>query len=97
MSGPKLGRPPKDGHKATKVEYQDNVDRIEVERIFSLDKHSYGAGLIMTKLEDTTLSAISMSIFVGNLFSTSFGSLFLLYLVDCGSEPASQHYIVLIG
>lgn len=97
MSGPKLGRPPKDGHKTTKIEYKDNVDRIEVERIFSLDKHSYGAGLIMTKLKDTTLSAIGMSIFVGNLFSTSFGSLFLLYLVDCRENPTSQHCVVLIG
>lgn len=40
MSGPKLGRPPKEGRKSTKKEYQDNTDRIEVERFFSRDKHS---------------------------------------------------------
>ena len=33
MSGPKLGRPSKD-KKSTKEEYQDNTDRIEVERFF---------------------------------------------------------------
>ena len=34
MSGSKLGRPSKD-KKSTKEEYQDNTDRIEVERFFS--------------------------------------------------------------
>ena len=36
MSGPKLGRPSKD-KKSTKEEYQDNTDRIEVERFFSTE------------------------------------------------------------
>lgn len=35
-----------------KQEYQDNTDRIEVERAFSLEKHCYGMGLITTKLEE---------------------------------------------
>lgn len=35
MSGPKLGRPSKD-KKSTKEEYQDNTDRIEVERFSAL-------------------------------------------------------------
>mgnify|MGYP000417626128 FL=1 len=48
MSGPKLGRPSKD-KKSTKEEYQDNTDRIEVERFFSTEKRCNGAGLIMTK------------------------------------------------
>lgn len=65
MSGPRLGRPPKEKQKTTREEYQDNVDRIEVERFFSLDKHCYGAGLIMTKLPETTLSSITMSVLVG--------------------------------
>ena len=80
MSGPRLGRPPKEKQKPTKEEYQDNVDIIEVERFFSLDKHCYGAGLIMTKLPETTLSSIAMSVLVGNLFRIPTGSLFLLYL-----------------
>lgn len=96
LSGPKLGRPPKNKPKTTKAEYKDNVDRIEVERVFSLDKHCYGAGLIMTKLSETTLSSISMSVFVGNLFSVPVGSFFLLYFADCGPEAGSQHYMELI-
>ena len=68
-------------------------DRIEVERFFSLDKHCYGAGLIMTKLPETTLSSIAMSVLVGNLFRIPTGSLFLLYFVDSGTESESQHYM----
>ena len=96
MSGPRLGRPPKEKQKPTKEEYQDNVDRIEVERFFSLDKHCYGAGLIMTKLPETTLSSITMSVLVGNLFRIPTGSLFLLYFVDSGAESESQHYMELV-
>lgn len=48
MSGPKLGRPSKD-KKNTKEEYQDNTDRIEVERFFSAEKRCNGAGLIKLK------------------------------------------------
>lgn len=68
LSGPKLGRPSKDAEYDKKVEYQDNVDRIEVERQFSLGKRCYSLGLIKTKLKETTLTSITLSIFVMNLF-----------------------------
>ena len=38
ISGPKLGRPSKTSKIDKKTEYQDNVDRIEVERAFSVSK-----------------------------------------------------------
>lgn len=63
MSGPKLGRPTKD-KKNTREEYQDNTDRIDAERFFSTEKRCNGVGLIMTKLEETTLSSIVMSVLV---------------------------------
>ena len=75
MSGPKLGRPSKD-KKSTKEEYQDNTDRIEVERFFSTEKRCNGAGLIMTKLEETTLSSIAMSVLVTNLFAVDISGIF---------------------
>jgi Transposase domain (DUF772). len=69
LSGPKLGRPGKTVNLSKKkTEYRDNVDRIEVERDFSLCKRCYGLGLIRTKLKETTYGAIGMSIFVSNLF-----------------------------
>lgn len=46
----------------------DNTDRIEVERAFSLNKRCYGMGLITTKLEETQLTSIALSVFVSNLF-----------------------------
>ena len=71
LSGPKLGRPGINTENDKHVEYQDNVDRIEVERAFSLAKRCYNLGLIKTKLEETTLTSISLSIFVMNLFKVS--------------------------
>lgn len=68
LSGPKLGRPTETSKVDKKIEYQDNTDRIEVERSFSLSKRCYGLGLIKTKLEETTLTSISLSVFVTNLF-----------------------------
>ena len=49
-------------------EYQDNTDRIEVERTFSLSKRCYGMSCITTKLEKTQLTSITLSVFVTNLF-----------------------------
>lgn len=85
MSGPKLGRPSKDQEQTKadkKTEYQDNKDRIEVERFFSLDKRCNGAGLITTKLEETTLHSVAMSVFVTNLFSLIVPDFFVLYFWD---------------
>jgi hypothetical protein len=69
ISGPKLGRRKQESYAIDKkIEYQDNTDRIEVERAFSLCKRSYGLGLIRTKRESTTYGAIGLSVFVRNLF-----------------------------
>ena len=68
LSGPKLGRPSKDNEYDKAIEYKDNVDRIEVERSFSLSKRCYGMDLIKTKLEETTMATIALSVFVTNLF-----------------------------
>ena len=51
LSGPKLGRPNVITTKTDKkLEYQDNTDRIAVEREFSSEKRCYGLGKIVTKL-----------------------------------------------
>lgn len=80
LSGPKLGRPSltEQSAKEKKQEYQDNTDRIEVERSFSLSKRCYGLGLIRTKLYDTTLTSIALSVFVTNLFKIQARILFVL-------------------
>ena len=68
LSGPKLGRPSVTAKVDKKQEYQDNTDRIEVERTFSLSKRCYGMDCITTKLEETQLTSIALSVFVMNLF-----------------------------
>ena len=67
LSGPALGRPKKDPRADKRIEYADAVDRIEVERAFSLAKRSFGLGLITTKLECTTRSSIILSIIAMNV------------------------------
>ena len=81
LSGSKLGRPGK-SHKVEKeIEYQDNKDRIEVERAFSLSKRCYGMGLIMEKLEGTHLTSIGISVLVTNLFKIYKDSFSVLILM----------------
>lgn len=83
LSGPKLGRPGKTVKEDRKQEYQDNTDRIEVERSFSLGKRCYGMGLIVTKLEKTQLTSIALSVFVMNLFKIHHRILYaLFYMYD---------------
>ena len=79
LSGPALGRPKKDSRADKKQEYRDAVDRIEVERSFSLAKRCFGLGLIRTKLEGTSRGSVSLSILTMNvdrLLSRSLGSFF---------------------
>ena len=68
LSGPKLGRSRATAKVNKKQECQDNTDRIEVERTFSLSKRCYGMNCITTKLEETQLTSIALSVFVTNLF-----------------------------
>ena len=92
ISGPKLGRRPKDEKQKQadkKIAYKDNTDRIGVERFFSLGKRCNGMGLIRTRLEETSLTVISLSILVTNLFRTMSSINFLaFYLTNESDEPA---------
>lgn len=82
LSGPKLGRPSAAAKVDKKQEYQDNTDRIEVERTFSLSKRCYGMDCITTKLEETQLTSVALSVFVMNLFKIQRRILYaLLYLI----------------
>ena len=69
LSGKRLGRPKKDADSKAekKIVYQDNTDRIEVERKFSLAKRKFGLGLLFTKREDTTRASIVLSIIAMNI------------------------------
>ena len=96
LSGPKLGRPSQDAKTDKKQEYQDNTDRIEVERFFSRNKRCYGLGCIVTKLEETQLTSIALSVFVSNLFRIQKRVLLaFIWLYHKYVVHASQHKIEL--
>ncbi len=67
LSGPALGRPKKDEVLEKVQDYKDNADRIEVERSFSNMKRYFVANLITTKLKETTLTSIALSVIALNL------------------------------
>lgn len=74
LSGPKLGRPPKqtEQNKAKiaadkKIARQDEIDRVAIEGKFGLGKRRYSLGRIMTKLSHTSKTAIVISFLVINL------------------------------
>ena len=67
LSGPALGRPKKDPKADKKIEYEDAVERIEVERAFSLAERRFGLGLLTTRLESTIKSSIVLSIIAMNV------------------------------
>ena len=92
ISGPKLGRPSESTKKeGAKREHQDNTDRIEVERFFSRDKRSFGAGLIMTKLEETSLTSIALSALAANIFVADTSDFFVCYLDDQPDEYGNRY------
>lgn len=88
LSGPALGRPKKDPSADRKQEYRDAVDRIEVERSFSLAKRCFGLGLIRTKLDSTTRSSIAMSVIAMNVDRlAAFSFVEFLVLIFQGAKP----------
>jgi IS5 family transposase len=74
LSGPPLGRPPKETAENTMliqqqkaIAKQDEIDRIPIEGKFGQGKRRYGLGLIMSKRPETSACSIVMSFLVMNL------------------------------
>lgn len=70
VSGPRLGRPPKDQRltrEQKKQEYEDICARNVVEGVFGTTKTAYGMDPVMTRLEETTRTVIALSILAFNL------------------------------
>lgn len=95
LSGPALGRPKKNTQIDRKQEYADAVDRIGVERAFSLAKRSYGLGLIRTKLDITTRASIVLSIIAMNVDRLTAFSLYeFLESIFQDAEPGKIRFLV---
>lgn len=67
ISGPKLGRPAKHRQQNLKIEHQDERDRTQIERDFSLSKRCYSLGKLKAKLKNTNLTQVGLSILCVNL------------------------------
>ena len=93
LSGRGPGRPPKLNPEERKIEQKDNIDRNEVERFFSREKRTCGAGLIVTQLEETTLSSIALSVRVANLFGIPFGPFFVIFLQVGQKADEKYHFL----
>jgi hypothetical protein len=78
MSGPALGRPKKATEYDAKQAHEDECERVEVERCFSLAKRKCGMGLVRAKLQETAAHVLAMSVFVLNLRKIQ--HVFLLFL-----------------
>lgn len=74
LSGPRLGRPPSvtsENEERLRAEAkrarQDEIERIPIEGKFGQGKRKYGIGRLMTKLAETSETAISLCFLVMNL------------------------------
>ena len=79
LSGPALGRPKKAEFRDKSQNYQDECQRVEVERKFSLAKRKCGMGLVTAKLQETAAHVIAMSILVLNLRKIQYSFLHFLH------------------
>jgi IS5 family transposase len=89
LSGPSLGRPPKNvevSKARRKLERQDEIDRVPVEGKFGQLKHSLGLGRVMGELAGTSATMIALAVFVANLLRRLAALLFVLILEFRGSD-----------
>ena len=70
LPGPSLGRPPKDAPKRAKIRKQtrqNEIDRIPIEGKFGQAKRRFSLSMIMSKLAETSETAIAVIFLVMNL------------------------------
>ena len=67
ITGPRLGRPPKDYRPDKKREYADICERNTIEGRFGTGKQSYGLARIKARLEETSKTVIHLAVIVLNL------------------------------
>jgi len=71
LSGPKLGRPPKDKdlyREQCRIEREESGERSAIEGAFGVGKRRYTLGCVMTRLQHTSEVSIHVSFLTMNLF-----------------------------
>jgi len=87
LSGPKLGRPPKDQQLTKaykKLEYTDSCERNAVEGKFGEAKRKYGLDRLTTKLKETSETIVGLTVFTLNLklyYRRSLRFLFIFFIL----------------
>ncbi|MBU4440412.1 MAG: IS5 family transposase [Acetobacterium sp.] len=94
LSGPALGRPPKNAVIDKRQDYVDICERVEVERKFSLAKLKCGLGLIRTRLPETGLCTIALSIVVLNLRKVLY-ALFQFFMPELNGDSYFQKLVII--
>ena len=100
MTGPALGRPPKnqDQRRETqRQEYQDICDRNIVEGEFGVGKRSYGLNRIMAHLPETSFCVIGIALLCMNLAKSLRGLLLALaeiWMDSCSWEHNEKFQLV---
>ncbi len=98
LAGRPTGRPSaKKGKEEQREEHRDDVARNEVERFFSRAKSTCGAALIKTKLPETTMTSIALSILVANLFGSKLDSFFVLYFIPSYEDNTEVNIIEFVS
>ena len=91
MSGPKLGRPPKDKtlyREQLRVERKESGERSAIECDFGVAKRRYTLGCVMTRLQHTSEVSIHVTVLTMNLFRKLRLSFVLLLRRDSRAVPA---------
>jgi len=71
MSGPKLGRPPKDKalhQEQLRIEREESGERSAIECTFGVGKRRYSLGCVMTRLMHTSEVSVHVAVLTMNLF-----------------------------
>jgi len=95
LSGPPLGRPPKDLSKrmaSRKMARQDEIDRIPIEGKFGQGKRRFSLSRIMCKLSQTSETAIAVVFLVMNLEKLLRVDLLNFFLSVFGSRFTQKRY-----
>jgi len=82
MSGPKLGRPPKDKelyHQQLLEERLESGERSAIESSFGVGKRRYGLNLVMERLQETSEVTIHVCVLTMNLWKRLREFLFALF------------------
>lgn len=93
LSGPKLGRPPKDheiNREQKRIEQQDASERNAIEGKFGEGKRRYGLGLISACLQQTSETVISLNMLLMNMEKILRDS-FLSFLFQVGLLFPRKH------